>query len=453
MTNTYSESISDFLQETEPYMEQLDGLSFGVAAELYDLLEDAANVSTLHIDIIDPELRVELCDRLDKVLERIIDVLPPFEHTGNQLKIYSPSLGVYKNWYNIQLMKDCGLAGYLLAKEIGGKPVMLFGTAGDDYSYLSILPGLELIYRDGDDPDDFLAHMETNYAEMDVLMLYGMYAQSLGYLDAYRVARPDGRVYCGLDMNTHWMKNIDWDEAPIKQFAQQCDIIATSCRTMRDMLNRFTKFHFPCRWLPNGFYNPTGLKITATPEYKKNTILMVGRVGDGQKNNEELMIAFAGVSNLLTDWSLRFVGPIDPRIQPFMDWYFSQHPQLKERVIFTGPITDKAKLYDEYAKAKVFALSSRTESGTPNVYAEALFHGCMFVTSDIDAADDITKYGELGAVYTRGDSKGLAEALVKVCSNADEQAFKVHIPKALDYAAKCYDWNRNVKKLAYMLFN
>ena len=101
---------------------------------------------------------------------------------------------------------------------------------------------------------------------------------------------------------------------------------------------------------------------------------------------------------------------------------------------------------------QVFALSSRTESGTPNVYAEALFHGCMFITSDIDAADDITNSGQLGLKYKGGDIKELSIALMKICSYAEEQGLKEHIPMALEYAAKYYDWNRNAKKLAYMLF-
>ena len=218
------------------------------------------------------------------------------------------------------------------------------------------------------------------------------------------------------------------------------------------MLNRFPKFLAPCRWLANGFYNPTGLCITASPEYKENIILTVGEVGEEEKNNEELISAFIAASGFLPGWSLRLVGPISPQMLPFKEWFLSEYPHLKERVVFTGPITDKAKLYNEYAKAKVFALTSRSESGTPNVYAEALFHGCMFVTSDIDAADDITNYGELGVVYKRGDIKGLSETLLKICSGADKQAFKEHIPKALKYANKHYDWNRNAKKLAYMLF-
>ena len=454
MDDNYSNNISDFLVESEQYLEQLDKLPFETAAELYDLFDDAARVATLHINEINPELRVEICDRKDKVLERIIDILPPFENTGEQIKVFSPSLEEFRSWYNFQLLKDCGIAGYLLAKEIGAKPVMYFGTSGEEYPYLSLMPGLEMHFRDHSEHPAvaYKEHLEKHYPEMDVLILYGMYTQSLGYLEAYRKARPDGKVYCGLDMNSYWLKNVDWDDPPVRLFAKQCDIIATSCRTMRDDLNRFTKFNFPCRWIANGFYNPTGINIKADPEYKENIILTVGRIGDGQKNNEELMKAFAEVSETLSDWSLRFVGPIDPQIRPFMEWYFNEYPDLKERVIFTGVISDKIELYDEYAKAKIFALSSRTESGTPNVYAEALFHGCMFVTSDIDGADDVTNYGQLGAVYKRGDIKGLADALVKTCSNTDKIAFTKHIPKALEYANRYYDWNRIAKKIAFMLF-
>ena len=454
MNDTYSSYISDFLSESEQYIDQLDTLSFETAAELYDLFDDAAGVATLHIEEIDPEQRVEICDRRDRVLERIINVLPPFENVGEQINIFSPSLEEFRSWYNFQLLKDCGIAGYLLAKEIGAKPVMYFGTTGEEYPYLSLLPGLEMHFRDSSEHPAvaYREHLEKNYHEMDILILYGMYTQSLGYLEAYRRARPDGKVYCGLDMNTFWIKTIDWDDPTVKQFQRQCNVIATSCRFMRDILNRSTFIHFPCHWLPNGFYNPAGYKVVADARYKESTILTVGRIGSPEKNHEELMVAFAEASKNLPGWKLRLVGPVDDRLQPFLDAYFSKYPQMKDSVIFTGAITDKAELYDEYARAKVFTLTSRSESGTPNVYAEALFHGCMFVTSDIDGADDITNYGELGEKYTRGDIKGHADALVKVCSNTDLESLEKHIPKALTYAEKYYDWNRIVKKLAFMLF-
>ena len=76
----------------------------------------------------------------------------------------------------------------------------------------------------------------------------------------------------------------------------------------------------------------------------------------------------------------------------------------------------------------------------------------MFVTSDIDAADDITNFGELGGKYKVGNTEALSSALIKICSNSGKNYLKKHIPKALEYAYRYFDWNRNAKKLAYMLF-
>jgi len=49
MGDTYSQSFTDLLAETEPYMDHIDDLQFDVAAELYDLLDDAAKAATLQI--------------------------------------------------------------------------------------------------------------------------------------------------------------------------------------------------------------------------------------------------------------------------------------------------------------------------------------------------------------------------------------------------------------------
>jgi len=195
-SNLQTQTLIDFLSETDPYIEQLDTLSFDTVAELYDLLDEAACAATTQISEIDPELRVKICDRQDLVLDRIVDVLPPFKHCDSQIKIYSPALWHYRDWQNVQLMKDCGLAGYLLAKEINGKSIMFFATAGEDYPYLSILPGLELIYRESADDTaaDHFSHLENNFVDMDVLLLYGIHKQSIDYLEAYRLLHPDGKV-------------------------------------------------------------------------------------------------------------------------------------------------------------------------------------------------------------------------------------------------------------------
>jgi len=450
------QSISDFLSEAEPYIEKLDSLSLGTAAELYDMLDEAARAATSCICEIDPELRVKICDFLDMVLERIVDELPPFEHEGEPLKIYTPALNVlgFTRWENVYLMKDCGLISYMLAKELGASPVMFFGTKPSDFPYLSSMPGMEMLYHDSDFglEDAYKDYLLNNYPEMDILVIHGMFNISASYLDVYRKLRADGKVYCALDMSSWMMNEISWNAQGVDQFSSQCDIISTSCRQIRNELNRNPEVHFPCRWLPNGFYNPTDTPVMADRCLKENVLLTVGRIGSKEKNNEELLEAFARVSDTIEGWSLRLVGPIEPKFKPYIDEFFTYYPHLRERVIFTGAITDKEELYKEYARAKIFALTSFSEGGTPNVYAESLFHGCMFVTSNIDAADDITNHGELGVKYPPGDVGALQKALVETCIKADKQGMQQHIPKALAYAKKYYDWNRNAKKLAYMLF-
>jgi glycosyltransferase involved in cell wall biosynthesis len=445
--------MREFLSEARPFTECVDSLSLETAVESYAMFGTMAKTATLNIESIDTELRAELCDKQDAILERIIDLSTHTSTCANG--IYTPAVQGFRRWKNVELMKDKCLTGYMLAKELDAHPVMMFGTKPDDYPYMEVLPGLEILYSEGEigAPDVYFEHLVEKYAQMDTLILHGMYEQTIGYLIAYRKLRPDGKVYCGLDMNGYWMSRIDWNSEAARSFAGQSDVIATSCRSLRDALNRNPKVHFPCRWFPNGFYNPTGLKVTADADSKRNIILTAGRIGARQKNNGELLVAFARISGELAGWSLRLVGSIEPEFKEFISQYFTVFPHLKERVIFTGAITDKAELYKEYALAKIFALTSQFEGGTPNVYAEALFHGCMFVTSDIDAADDITNFGKLGQQYKLGDIDGLAGALVNLAKNADRRELQRHIPKALDYAHKYYDWHRNAKKLAYMLYN
>ncbi len=128
------------------------------------------------------------------------------------------------------------------------------------------------------------------------------------------------------------------------------------------------------------------------------------------------------------------------------------YPHLKERVIFTGAVYDKKELYREYSEAKCFALTSPIE-GSPNVYAEALVHGCKFVFSSFDEAEILTNFGELGEVYQHNDIEALSKCLLRLKHKTSEKDFEEHIPKALKYADEVFDWEKNSKKLAYMLNN
>lgn len=287
---------------------------------------------------------------------------------------------------------------------------------------------------------------------MDVLILHGMYDETIAFLDAYRKLRPDGKVYCGLDMNSAWMKNILWGSEKVQKFATQCDIIATSCTSLRDELNINSDVNFPCRFISNAFFNSKNTPISVSVGKKSNTILTVGRIGTAQKNNQELMIAFANIEHYIPKWTLKLVGSVESSFDSFIDEYFEYYPHLRERVIFTGAIYEKQKLYAEYEKAKIFVLTSQFEGGTPNVYAEALCHGCSFITSKIDAANDITNFGILGEIYNVGETTDLAVKLLERCMKLENTLDDTYIQKALAYGERWFSWERNGKKLAFSLF-
>ncbi len=455
--NDVEKTLIVFLQESSDLIEHLNDIDEITARELYAMLKMCAHISCENINVIDSNLRVEICDKLDMVLERIIDLNDnPVSVSAN---IYTPAIHNFRTWKNVELMKDKGLVGYMLAKETGAQPFMFFCSKEEDYLYQKDLSGLNLIFEDTDYNDSttkqlkYFKFLRKNYNDIDVLILHGVYNETIKFLEEYRKLRPDGIVFCGLDMSSTWMNAYNWNNAFTHNFFAQCNIVATSCKFIRDELNKNKNINFPCRYYPNAFYNPHCAKPVADYSVKENVILTVGRIGTMQKNNEELMIAFASVANIIHDWKLKLVGDVAPEFRPFIDSFFTTYPELRQRIIFTGKINDKDNLYKEYAKAKIFALSSKVEGGTPNVYAEALHHGCMFVTSDIDAASDITKGGELGQTYKIGDVNALSQALLNMCSHADENAFEKHIPKAVAYAEKYFNWERNSKKLAFALFN
>ncbi len=447
-----NESIIEFVEETRTLVDNIQGISDETAIELYGMYDECAKLCIGNTDI-EPSIRVKLSIIMDEILERIVDI--PWFEIRVEGNVYTPAIQGYRFWKNTELMKDKGLTGYMLAKEVGADSKMLFCSKEMEYSYLESLNDMELIYCEEARVsekmyEDFLA---KNYNNMDILILHGMYNETIKFLAQYRILRPDGIVYCGLDMNKYWMERIDWGDKVINNFAKQCNIISTSSTWIRDKLNSNSNVPFLCRYLPNGYYNALNDDINVKYETKENTIITVGRIGSEQKNNIELMIAFAKIASYMPDWNLKFVGPVESEFEKDIQEYFDIRPDLKGRVIFTGEVGDKKELYEEYSKAKVFALTSVLEGGTPNVYAEALFHGCMFITSDIDAADDIINNGELGMKYKLGDVDELARVILQVCSNAEKESlFQSHITKAIKYANKKYDWKRNAKKLAYQLF-
>ncbi len=448
------DELNEIVIEISNLCKNIDRLDENTIYEVYELQKTLINVVNENIDSCGTDIRVLLCKQQELILSKIVEFHDVYSNELIQ-NVYTPAVQGYRAWSNVELLKDKGLVGYHLSKLLEAKPLMMFCSKSEDYTFNELVPEQELIYFEDGLPNNeqYEQYLLNNYEKMDLLVIHGMYNHTIGFVDLYRQLRPDGKVFCGLDMNLEWLERISWDDVTVKNFASQCDIIATSSSKIRDILNSMTEVSFPCYYLPNGFSNDYKLNVEANPKRKKNVILTVGRIGTKQKNTNYLLIAFAEVAARMPDWSLRLVGSIEPEYHAQIKKFFKLYPFLKERVIFTGPIYDKQKLYNEYAEAKCFALTSTFEGGTPNVYTEALAHGCKFIVSNVDAGEEMTNFGELGEVYDYKDIDALAKCMLRLKNTSSEKDFEVHIPKALKYANEVFDWKKNTKKLAYMLNN
>lgn len=198
--------------------------------------------------------------------------------------------------------------------------------------------------------------------------------------------------------------------------------------------------------LPNCFDEDTRevLHVKVRPfGDKEDIILVVGRIGADCKNHEMILEALSGLD--LNNWKVIFIGNIADNFKVAIETFFNDSPKLKDSVIFTGPIYAKDELWEYYSRSKVFLMSSDKE-GFPNVFPEALRFGCFIITTEVDAAFDITNHGEVGKIIKKGDVQNLRQFLKhELISNKID--FEVHYQAAIRLASDKFLWSSNMKRL------
>ena len=328
-------------------------------------------------------------------------------------------------WSNVELVKDCGLIPYLLYKN-HGCDVSMVGAKGGEYPYEKYIRGMKLEFLEDGKEETKINYIVENGSKIDCLILRGCHATNFGIAAAYKTVNPEGKIYVGLDANSHWMDRILWYEEDFTEFMNCCDIIATSCTAMQKHLNE--KWPWDIKCIPNGYYNLFSGEETQIDYHKKeNIILTVGRLGTIQKATEILLEAFAVIADRIPDWNLRLVGNVEEGFLDNIRSCYEENPKLQNRVVFTGNIENREELNKEYERAKIFALPSRLEGGTPNVIAEALHAGCALAVTRFDAYEDAV--GKEGTEELCGRSAPIdhvdkyAEVLLKLCTEDDLQEF------------------------------
>lgn len=354
---------------------------------------------------------------------------------------------------NVQLLKDRILIPYVCGRHLGGSVTVITEKNGE-YPYLEHLPGLHLHFLPC---SESLTHMEaaiqyvTDHAgEIPILFLFGARLEYMELAAQYKLLRPDGIIYLKLDMNSGWANALPMDEPSYAGFLYSCDLI--SCEVKR--LQRFLSLKWQRRidYIPNGIFYPLYPSMrSVTFADKENIILTVGRIGSVQKNSHVLLYAFAlSYLQFTTPWKLVMIGSVTPEFQAIYNAFCHEFPEIAPYVRLTGNIEDKSVLHDYYRKAKIFALTSQMEGGSPNVYAEAAGFGCTVLTTAIDSAWDMTDNERLGRIVTDYDDiPAYAKALSALC--ADQTYLEENFTAIREYVRLHYDYEYIARRLGLLI--
>ncbi|MBE5839961.1 MAG: glycosyltransferase [Butyrivibrio sp.] len=346
---------------------------------------------------------------------------------------------------NSELVKDIGLVPYLLYKEEGCKVYLVGLDKNVDYPAKEFVSGTEMVELEGYDLDSKKKWIEEMGHSIDCLMLFGTYDDNIHISKIYRKVNPYGVIYLALDANSYWINNIPRFEKKYDEFYENCDVISTATETLQKFIA--AKWKMDIDVVRCGYY-PVGVDVVSEPDFvtKKNEIVTVGRIGSKEKRNDILLEAFAKIAGEFPDWTLKLVGPVAENFNEYIDDFFDRNPELKERVIFTGEVTDKKRLHDEFLASKIFALTSDSE-GFPNVIPEAKSAGLALALTNIDVAKEAAGYGLSGEVVPTGDTRAYAEALRKLCS--DQDSLKEKCKRSFEDYQDKYDY----KKIAHELYS
>jgi len=353
---------------------------------------------------------------------------------------------------NIHLIKDVGMLPFILHKQCSYDASLACYNDGN-YSYLETeVKGLKLIFI----PKifristlDVFLFLLINFRKYDIVQCYHFEKQSLLILSFFKLLKwitfSSGFTFLKLDAVDR-IKNKN-PSFITKQLSKKINLISVETSRIHHYLNQTNLLFNKVAYVPNGFYSVDESRIDFNT--KDDLIITVGRIGIFEKNNELLLESFKDFSRFNENWKLEIIGPVEQEFNVYIDKYFEQYPMLRNRVVFSGSISDRAELQSRYEKAKIFVLTS-IEEGFPLVFLEAIRSGCTIVSSRLTAAYDITADEIYGALFKIGDSKELTEKLLHLIN--DQEKLKTDCLKIQNFAYEKYSW-KNIAVIVDNLIN
>jgi len=343
-------------------------------------------------------------------------------------------LTLFPRGENVHLVKDVGMIPFVLQENFQYDSYLSCYSNGD-YPYLNKeVKGLKLLFinkKFNIEIVDVILFIIKNFRKFDVLQCYHLSKSSLIYLSTFNFLKKCTFQKCCTYLKLDDTKDII--NIRLNPFAifliKSISIVSIESVKLCKILNKNNILKREVIHVLNGILLNT-LESSNEIITKSNLIITVGRIGSHQKNNEVLLESFIHFSKLYPNWRLELIGPIEDKFQTYIKEYFENNSNLIEKVNFSGNITDRKKLLNKYKQAKIFVLTSRYE-GFPLVLLEALKFGCNIISSDIEAAYDITNNEKHGYIYKSNEWKSLFNKLEELAKNED--LIEINSNKSIKY--------------------
>ncbi len=151
-------------------------------------------------------------------------------------------------------------------------------------------------------------------------------------------------------------------------------------------------------------------------DVRRPIILFVGRVTEA-KGIFDLLEAWRGVVTRCEDAELWIVGP-NHKDARFLRVIESCGQGKSIKVLGPLPL---CKVADLMRQAQALCLPSHGE-GTPNCIMEAMACGLPVIATEVGGIPDVVESNRTGMLVQKGDSQGLADALVSLLQDSDRRA-------------------------------
>ncbi|MDL2207996.1 glycosyltransferase [Parabacteroides sp. OttesenSCG-928-O15] len=356
---------------------------------------------------------------------------------------------------HVHLLKDVGMIPYIMYRDYGYDATLVCFEDKDGYPALqNEVKGLKIDFLKEDKEYQFgkisssvISYIWENAKEIDILNLYHNTKETLVYGLIYKLRNPSGVLYIKLDVNLNRFREVLTSSLKTKgydfYFKHIADIVSYELNAAGDFLQK----SFPTNRdtfikIANGIDNEYIRKESLSQldfSQKENLIITVGRIGSPEKNHEMLLYATEKLN--LGNWKVAFIGPIEESFHSVIKDFFRRNPQLKERVTFTGAISDRKELYQWYNRAKVFCLTSRWES-FGIVLVEALYWHNYILSTPIAPIQEITDNETAGQVVVNEEElNGVLQKIID--GEIDLRLYQ----EAIANQAKKYLWKDIVKVL------